>query len=149
MQKTRLGRGLLGVLVIIVVALSAGACGGSKKPPVDDGTAGIRRVSFVVDPGWLPRGVKRSIVVTSGPKFRAVVRLVPRPLPQPAKKRPARVCIPAMLTIDLSNSTSFDYASCQRPKSLRPLLRSLCKELGHGRFCDRYRAELGLPPLPS
>jgi len=134
-------------VALVALAASLAACGGSKKLPVDDGTARIKQISFVVDPGWLPKRVKQSIVLSSGPHFQSTVRLIPRPLPQQAKKRPARVCIPATLTIDLSNAQSFDYASCQRPKSFRPLLRSLCKQLRQSRFCDRYRAELGLSPL--
>jgi len=134
-------------VALAALAASLAACGGSKKPPVDAGTAAIKQVSFVIDPGWLPKWEKQSIVLSSGPHFQSTVHLIPRPLPQPAKKRPARVCIPATLTIDLSNGESFEYASCQRPKSFRPLLRSLCKQLREGRFCARYRAELGLPPL--
>jgi hypothetical protein len=139
---------LLALVGVLAVALGASACGGSKKPPpLDNGTASIRRVSFVVDPGWLPSTARRSIILTGGPKFRALIGLLPRPLPQPALKRPARVCIPATLTIDLANAESFSYGSCQRPKSFRRLLRSLCDMLGQKGFCARYRSELGLPPL--
>jgi hypothetical protein len=135
-------------MILVGFAMVAAACGSSKKPPpLDDGKANIRRVSFVVDEGWLPKKATRSVVLTKGPRFRHVVGLLPRPLPQPARKRPARVCIPAMLTIELSNGAQFDYGSCQRPKSFRPLLRSVCDMLGRKDFCDRYRSELGLPPL--
>jgi len=141
-------RKTLYVTALVGLATGVVACGGSKKPPpMDDGTATIRRVSFVVEPGWLPSKARQSIILTAGPRFRAIVGLLPRPLPQPARKRPARVCIPAMLTIDLSDAESFSYGSCQRPKSFRPLLRSLCDMLGQKGFCARYRSELGLPPL--
>jgi hypothetical protein len=134
------------VTVPIVLALGASGCGGGKKPPPVDNGSSIRRVSFVVDPGWLPKKATQSIVATSGPRFRTLVRLIPRPLPQPALKRPARVCIPATLTIELKDA-AFSYGSCQRPKSFRPLLRKLCDMLRQERFCSRYRRELGLPPL--
>jgi hypothetical protein len=129
----------LGVAVGLLVGLSA--CGGDvSQPPRVVRPVRVVAITLSADTGF-PGPSWTFVRLRRGEKgFPRVVRLLPRPLPAPVTKPRTgiTICLPARLTIRSSDGRRFVYRACQRPPTMRPLLRALCPLLGRRRFCARY-----------
>jgi hypothetical protein len=138
-------RATVTMLVAATVAVAVSACGSSTaKQKVADGPLHVNMVALRADTGF-PAPASRRVTLWRGyPRFAAIARLVPLPLPTPLArpKTGMTICVPVMLTIRLSNRHNYVYRGCQRPPSLRPVLNAMCPLLRQPDFCARYRAEL-------
>jgi hypothetical protein len=132
-------------VVAIVGACALSGCGAQPH-----GALHVTSLSLTAADGF-PGAPTTELTLAHGATFARVARLVPLPLPpRPAphvaatsKKHPATVCFPMNLAIGLSNGTTVMYPSCNRPRSLQPILRALCPLLHKRGFCALYHNELG------
>jgi hypothetical protein len=138
--------------VILAAALVAvfSACGGSSTSSrVPKWPFRVNLLSLEADAGF-PAAATSHVTVrrVNGKLFARLVRLVPRPPPAAltAKVPGETICVPVILTIRLGDghrhAERYVYRGCQRPPSLRPLLRAMCPLLRRPGFCARYRREL-------
>ncbi len=141
------------IAFLAAAALLAAGCGGGGG---SGGALRVTSLSITAAVGF-PGPPSAGVTLSRGKTFARIARLVPLPLPHPAPQvphvRPSRapsardpdemtVCFPMDLTIGLSNGKHVDYPSCNRPRSLRPVVAALCPLLHKPGFCSFYRNEL-------